>query len=140
MKKLIKDKEGKIQKVVTVYSKPSKTQQQFKDETNVNKIIAKYTQTGELQHLRKNKGVFADMSNLGSYQESLNLVLKANQSFSELNAQTRNRFGNDPQQLIDFLADDSNRDEAVKLGLIIEKEKKPVDPPQETQPKPDPKT
>lgn len=136
---VIKNKEGQVIKIRSIDYPPSKTQQQFKDECNVNKIIEKYLKTNEMTHLKQNKGVFADLTHISDYQDSLNKVIEANKSFMELNAQTRNRFGNDPQQLINFLADDSNRDEAIKLGLIVEKEKKPVEPPKETPKTPDTK-
>lgn len=122
MKKVIKDKDGRVTKVVTVFTKPTKTQQQFKDQCDVNKIIKKYQKTGELDHLKKSQGVFADLTYVGDYQESLNKVIQANKSFSELNSQTRNRFRNDPQQLIEFLSDPKNEKEAIELGLIVPKE------------------
>jgi len=132
MKKVIKNEKGEVVKVVTEFTKPSKTQQQFKDQCDVNKIIKKYNKTGELTHLRQSKGVFADLTYVGDYRQALDKVIQANKSFMELNSQTRNRFQNDPQKLIEFLADPKNESEAIELGLIMAKEK-----PQETPQEPD---
>ena len=35
-----------------------------------------------------------------------------------LDANVRKRFHNDPAELIDFVSDEKNRDEAVRLGLL----------------------
>lgn len=143
MKKIIKDKTGNVIKVQTIYDeklKPSKTQQQFKNECDVNKIIARFNKTGELTHLKKSKGVFTDLTYVTDYQTALDKVMKANQAFSELNSQTRNRFGNDPQNLVNFLQDPKNKAEAIELGLIVAPSvtpPAPAEPPKEVPPKSD---
>jgi len=45
-------------------------------------------------------------------------VMKIGQSFRELPAEIRNRFRNDPEELLRFTENPQNRDEAIKLGLI----------------------
>jgi len=37
---------------------------------------------------------------------------------ASLPSKIRDRFGNDPSQLLSFLADSSNKDEAISLGLV----------------------
>lgn len=101
----------------TVNDEPSMTQQQFKDDCDINNIMRKYANTGEFTHLSKRPGVFADMTSVTDYQDMLHKVHAAQAAFSELPAATRVRFENDPANLIAFLQDDKNYDEAVKLGL-----------------------
>lgn len=123
MKIITKDQNGNV-RVVTRNEKPSMTQQQFKEQVNVNKIIAKYRRTGMLEHVRKNSGAYLDITDIGDYQESLQKVIDANNIFSSLPSEIRTRFANDPQQLINFLADEKNIDEAIRLGLMYKKEAK----------------
>lgn len=54
------------------------------------------------------------------YQEALATLQQADDAFSALDARIRDRFGNDPVQMLEFVADDKNRSEAEKLGLIAE--------------------
>lgn len=119
MKKIIQLPTGHI-KVLTVNNEPELTQQHFKDECDINNIIKKYTRTGSITHLNAKKGVYMDLTTLPDYQQSLNTVLKANEAFESLPSKIRKKFHNDPQQLIDFLSDDKNYEEAMSLGLMDE--------------------
>ena len=47
--------------------------------------------------------------------------MQAQQSFESLPSELRGRFENDPAKLIDFLSDERNNAEAVKLGLKLER-------------------
>lgn len=102
----------------------SRTKQSFRDQVNINTIIARYRKTGMLSHVNENPGFYADVSNYGSYQESLAIVKAAEDAFMGLSAAVRARFENDPQKMIEFLSDSKNQDEAVALGLA--KAKDPV--------------
>lgn len=112
---------GKV-RVATINEEPSRTQQQFRDQVNVNSIMAKYKKTGLIDHVRDNPGTYSDMTQIGSYQDALQKVINAQQTFETLPSNLRQKFGHDPQQLITFLSDDKNYDEAVQLGLVIQKE------------------
>lgn len=93
-------------------------QQQFKDETDINKIMKKYHSGIMTSHLNRNPGRYGDFSQVKNYQESLNTVIKAQNSFMTLPSEIRFRFQNDPQKLLEFLADSKNKEEAIKLGII----------------------
>jgi len=95
------------------------TKQAYEGETNINNILRKYKLTGVLPNNSKAAlAQFGDFSKVPSYKESLERVIAAQDMFSELPSAVRNRFRNDPQHLIEFLADKNNKDEAIKLGLI----------------------
>lgn len=117
-KEITLDDKGLVRKVVTVNKEPSLTQQQHKDEVDVNKIIAKHRKTGQLSHIQNNPGAYSDLSNLGDYQEALNTVIKADSLFSDLPSDVRKEFGNDPRNLINFMGDSSNEERARELGLL----------------------
>lgn len=117
MKEIIYNEKGEVIKVRTINNEPSMSHQQFKDECDINKIINKYKKTGEITHLNRKRGAYADISNFTSYQESLDTIIKADHAFSTLSSDVRKKFNNDPAELIKFLADPKNNQEAVKLGL-----------------------
>lgn len=124
MKKIIKHENGQI-KIQTINTEPSMTSQQFKDQCDVNNIMKKYRLTGELTHLRKNQGQYIDLTQLPDYQTALQTVIDANSAFESLPAHVRKHFQNDPKQLLQFVADPKNKEEAIKLGLIPEPQQKP---------------
>lgn len=99
----------------------SLTQQQFADECDINNIVAK-NPDGFYTHLNSRLPLWGvDVPESMVYNEALNLVQQANASFMAMPADLRARFNNDPSQLLAFLGDDSNYDEAVSLGFIAPK-------------------
>lgn len=122
MKKINYDK--KRIRVRTFNEDASLTQQQFKDDCDINLIIAKYEKTGQITHLRRSEGQYLDLSHISDYQTSLNKVMEANAMFDELPSDVRLRFGNDPQQFITFCQEhEKNYEEGVKLGLFKKRDK-----------------
>lgn len=95
----------------------SRTKQSFRDQVNINKIIAKYQRTGMIEHVNSQAPIYGDASIVDSYQRSLEVVAQAEAAFAALPAEIRSKFENDPVKLMEFLADDANREEAIKLGL-----------------------
>lgn len=120
-KKLITTRPNGSKRVQTVGFGPTKTQQQFKDETDVNLIIKKYKKTGEFSHVSKKVGQYVDVSSVTDYLSMRQQVIDAENAFMELPSDIRKRFRNSPHELIVFLNNEQNYDEAVKLGLIDEK-------------------
>lgn len=92
--------------------------QSFKDDCDINVIMARAERTGELPGL-KSFGEYLDLSNAPeSFLEARTLVMDAETRFSELPAKVRSKFANDPYSLLSWLADPNNRSEAVQLGLV----------------------
>jgi phage internal scaffolding protein len=61
---------------------------------------------------------YGDFTGIGDYHTALNQVIAAEDEFMSLPATLRARFENDPAQLIEFLDNPQNKDEAVQLGLV----------------------
>lgn len=99
---------------------PGMTQQHFKDEANVNHIMAKYGASRLLEHYSQFQGNYGDFTEVQDYQTSLNEVIKAQDMFMSLPSEVRTRFGNDPAQFLDFVGREENRSEMKKLGLLRE--------------------
>lgn len=103
------------------------TQQSDAAECDINTIVARAKGGADVSRLTRPGGVYGDFRNLPDFRTSLLIVTEANERFMSLDAQVRKRFNNDPAQLLDFLGDDKNREEAVKLGLLRPYEAPKVD-------------
>jgi phage internal scaffolding protein len=97
---------------------PTLTQQQFADEADINTIVNNFLRSGELPD-EVSKPRFGDFTGtVDNYHDALNLVIAADEAFSELPAKIRARFDNDAGKYVDFFNDPKNRAEAEELGLI----------------------
>jgi len=96
---------------------PGRTKQSFKDECDINRIMARYAATGTLDYLTKKEAQFLDVSDL-DFQNAMQIVTESREAFMLLPSALRDRFSNDPAKLLGFLSDPSNLDEAIKLGLV----------------------
>lgn len=108
----------------------SRTKQSFRDECDINNILKKYQTTGILPDLIKTNPQYGDFSSVETYQESMNVVLHANEQFESLSSHIRDRFNNDPTKFLEFATNPQNGKEMVKLGLA-----QPIETPQQDMPK-----
>jgi hypothetical protein len=109
---------------------PSLAQQQFKDECDINNILRQFNITGQLPDAPLSPK-YGDFSGINDYKTALDRVIAADEEFMNLPAQLRARFENEPNNLIEFLENEQNREEAVKLGLVEPKEDLSSTPPVE---------
>lgn len=115
----------------TIASGEGRTKQSFREQVNINSIMAKFNKTGMINHLNRTQPFYGDVSGIVSYQESLNIVKNAEDLFMGMSAEIRSKFANDPANMIAFLNDPANRDEAIKLGMVLAPPVEPV--PQKVQ-------
>lgn len=113
----------------------TRTQQQFKDECDINNIAKNFGLTGRLpENVRM--PMFGDFCEVEDYQTALNAARRAAHSFMQMPAEVRLRFENNPQLFLEFCGNPANRDEAVKLGLVPSPPVPPSVPPPPEAPKP----
>lgn len=93
------------------------TDQSFKDEADINTIMAKYQSTGELPVLNATEAQWLDVTGM-DFQQHMQFIIDAEQMFSELPSSVRDRFGNDPSAFLDYTADPDNRTELARMGLL----------------------
>lgn len=98
----------------------SRTRQEFKAECDINNIIKAFKVSGQLTHIsaKAAMGAYLDLPEPTDYQESLNIIREAQESFATLPSKVRDRFGNDPEAFLAFMNDPANKDEAIELGLV----------------------
>lgn len=98
----------------------SKTQQQFKDEADIVKIVKRFQRTGLLTDPMKpptRMPQYGDFSGIPTYQQMCNMTIAVNNYFQSLSAEIRYKFHNDPQELQEWLNNPENTEEAIKMGL-----------------------
>ena len=96
---------------------PSLAQQHMKDECDINVIVERFGVTGQLPQSPLEPS-YGDFSGVSDYHTALNAIKAAEASFMALPAKIRARFDHDPNALLEFLQNETNRDEAIELGLI----------------------
>ncbi len=95
-----------------------RAKQSFKDECDINKILAKYQKTGAVTHLNKHGAQYGEATSL-DFRGAMELVTNAQNMFEDLPSSLRTRFANDPAQFMDFVQDiEKNEDEMRELGLL----------------------
>ncbi len=102
----------------------SRTKQSMRDECDVNLIMRKWRKTGELAHLKQGTPRYGDFTNADDYLLACNRVLEAQQCFDALSSRIRDKMNNNPAELLAFLENPENREEAIELGLV----NKPTEP------------
>jgi len=96
----------------------SLTQQQFKEESDINTIVARFMKSGVLPN-PVNMPQYVDYEGVFDFQSAMNTVRQADENFMRMDANVRARFNNSPQEFLEFFANPENNDEAIRLGLAI---------------------
>ncbi len=110
------------------------TLQAPKAECDVNNIVARYQQTGIINHVQKNEGHYRDMDGQ-TLQDHMNKVAEAKSNFENLPSKTRAFFGNNPITFLDWASkiEPGHETQAFhEIGLLDAKHVKP-DPKQQLE-------
>jgi len=85
-----------------------RTKQSFKDETDIEKIMARADRAGTISHLQKFEGVYADFSDFDFFEQT-NLLTKGREIFDELPAELRSEFQQSPAKFFAYVNDPANK-------------------------------
>jgi phage internal scaffolding protein len=96
----------------------SLTQQQFKDEADINTIVDRFMKSGVMPN-PVNMPQYVDYEGVFDFQTAMNAVRLADENFMRMDAKIRARFNNSPQEFLQFFADPANTEEAIRLGLAV---------------------
>lgn len=97
------------ERVIKSFKLPSLTQQSFKDETDINNIMAKYQKTGLIDHVNEHGPTYGDQPSAESFHHAMSLVADTKSMFEELPSSVRDDFENDPAKFLEFVADEDKR-------------------------------
>lgn len=104
-------------------SKPSLTQQEFKESCDINNILAKFSVQAQAlgvepsQLMPQDQGTYGDFSNLDDFQTAQNKIAFLNDQFSNLPSDVRRKFGDDLNTFIGAISDPNRVDELGELGV-----------------------
>lgn len=95
----------------------SKTVQSEAEKTNINKIMAKYQQTGHLPQVTA-QALYGQVPGAEDFRDAMQIVADAKSKFDALPAEIRKKFGHDPQKLLDMMDDpETKKADLVEMGL-----------------------
>ena len=95
----------------------SLTQQSHAQEAEVRNIIKMYDRTGLIKNVNKGIANYGDYSEINEYQENLNMVIEANESFAQLPSHVREQFSNNAGLFFEFATDPKNNEKMIEMGL-----------------------
>lgn len=104
------------------YTGRSKTQQQFKDDADINLVLKKYGAFKDYvpEDVSIPLEYFRDLSMLPSdFTESLNVIAESNQMFMDLPAHLRRAVNDDPRRLLELSQSPEGLETLKKLGFGI---------------------
>lgn len=88
------DVDAEAARTATEFHDPSKTQQHFRDETDINIIVSRVMKTGQLPDIKPLQ--YADLTTQEDYHTMLTRVAEANGMFYKLDPELRAEYNNDP--------------------------------------------
>jgi len=95
-----------------------RTKQSFKDECDINSIMAKFEKTAMVEHVNEHQGRYADFTDgAQDFHSAMNHVRNTTEMFMTLPASMREQFNNDPGDFIEFISE-AEEDELREHGLL----------------------
>lgn len=98
----------------------SLAKQSFAEECDINTIVRRFGVTGELP-VGVRAPTYGDFTGIFDFRTAMSAIAQAGEAFDEMPAEVRARFHNDPAEFVDFCSNEANRDEAIRLGLVLPK-------------------
>ena len=102
------------------FLKPSLTQQQFKDECEIESLLKAHN-LSQVMGIVNNHGqnpIFADVSDIPDFAESQNHISLAREYFESLPSSVRSHFDNSLPQFLASLNNPDAREALVSLGIL----------------------
>lgn len=105
--------------VAIEFKDPSLTQQQYKDEVDLNVMVARMgLHDGSIPPGSMDPRLFGDFTDAVDLRDVFDRARAATEHFGELPADIRRRFRDNPAELLDWVNDPANVQEAVTLGFL----------------------
>lgn len=112
---------------VPVVCEGGRTQQEFKDECDINLIMKDALRTGTIRS-RSDMARYGDFSAGIDYREAQDVLIAAQSQFASLPSELRDRFKNDPAKFLDWIHDSkTDLEEVQKYGMLSEEGKRKIE-------------
>jgi len=131
LKKMSKEALGKLQKNGPAFIRPTRhrvrvtapsggesmTQQSLKDECDINIIVKRHAQTGNISHLNPKAPLYIDCTKVTDLQGAILLQEEALDNFATLPSAVRKACNNDPVEFMDMIHTVDGTEELAQAGL-----------------------
>ena len=104
-------------KVSISFAENGRTKQAFREECDINTIMARYMKTGILDHVKQGVAQYLDVTG-ADFQDAQNLISGANSMFQALPSAVREQFENNPAYFLEFMENPENHAKAREMGLL----------------------
>ncbi|MBT1846966.1 hypothetical protein [Enterobacter ludwigii] len=109
---------------------PTRTQQHFKDEVNINNIVKRAIATRDNSVFTPaQRAQYYDTTAFSDYQSALDMLSGVEDDFMSLPSSVRQQFGHNPETYVEFMSNPANLQKAIELGLLQGGEKTTATPP-----------
>lgn len=103
-------------RVIHPTSGPSLTKQEFRQDSDINRIMSRYQKTGAINHYATYAPQYGEFSSC-DFHQAQNLVNNARKMFADLPSSIR-QLTQTPEGFLDFVQNPANADKLVELGLV----------------------
>lgn len=111
--------QARRKRVITDFEDDGMTQQHFKDDCDINNIIAKYSRGDDISRYQRHVlEVDEDFPTGMTLLEAQQTVRNAEETFMSLPAVDRDYFKNDASRFFDYMHDPKNFKEAAERGYL----------------------
>lgn len=107
--------EGHVVKVATITG-PGKTEQSYKEDLDINRLVEPAMRKGLLRHVERFVGEYDDIP-VESFQDAQFIVAKGRNMFEALPSRIRTKFGT-PDEFMKFVQDPANKDWLIRHGVV----------------------
>lgn len=123
------------ERVTTPLGSEVKTKQSFKNQCDINDLVARHRRTGLVDHTTSRKPLYGDFTAATDLFTHINATNAAEDEFRTLPAQVRRLCNEDPVELLNLLATEPGCESLRTAGLVVTDE--PSNPPLSEAPSPE---
>lgn len=98
------------------------TQQHLAEDCDINNIILKHARGEAVNIIDPAQMIYGDFTSLEDFHSTMNRLKRTEEAWEQMPANIKKRFNQNPGELIEFLNNDANREEAEQLGLVEKKQ------------------
>lgn len=101
------------------FEDPSLAIQSQAEEADINTIVKRFGLTGQLP-TNVRVPLTEDFVETFDFRSAMDTLNAAQKAFMSMPASVRGRFENDPAKFVEFVSDERNLEESIRMGLAIE--------------------
>jgi len=116
-------------RVQTELSTETVTQSEFAKELDINQLVERHIKTNT-PFPQQDMDQFADVSDLGTFQASQDAIIRANESWMQLDPKIRRHFNDKVENFLGALSDPSQKDELIRLNVYKKPQEKAAEIPE----------